>query len=125
MRSDRSLKRWYNRINRRFFDGELPYNVCVRWVDPDEEEEIEWEEKYFGWAGKADADNTRHSYVIILARDCQESSILKLATLAHEMVHVGTGCKDDHGPAFDDWHKRLTYNGLFKKHAVLKGATLF
>jgi len=125
MRSDPCLKRWYRKINKRFFDNELPSDVCVRWADPDEEEEVEWEEKYFGWATPADADNSYHSYVIILSRDRRNSVVDKLATLAHEMVHVATDCRDDHGPAFDDWHKRLTYNGLFKKHALIRGATLF
>jgi SprT-like family len=123
MQSDRALKNWYNFINKKFFNNELPSNVCVRWVNEDDiDEEERCEEKYYGWA---DCGEGRHKYVIVLSRVKNPGEVAKLATLCHEMCHIATGLKDDHGPAFSEWHELLTSRGLFRKGALLKHRTLF
>ena len=62
MKSNPTLLRWYKSINKRFFDGGCPERVCVRWADVNEEGEKQWEENYFGWAGKV--DTPYHDYEI-------------------------------------------------------------
>lgn len=124
MRSDARLKKWYNAINYRFFLGELPNNVCVRYTNEDDDDEEEGcDQKYYGWTSEG-ADK-RHKYVIVISRVKNPGPVAKLATLAHEMIHVKTGLRDDHGKKFSDWHETLTSRGLFRKSAVLRGLTLF
>lgn len=123
MRSDPTLKRWYRFLNKKFFNNELTNQVCVRWMnDDDETKEYRCHERYFGWAEIAEG---RHQYVIVLSRLKNPGNTAKLATLVHEMCHIATGLRDDHGPAFSEWHESLTARGLFRKGAVLKGLTLF
>jgi SprT-like family len=124
VRSDPVLKKWYRLINKKFFDSQLTNNVCVRWTnEQEEEEEDNWEDKYFGAAGEA--HDSRHKYEIVLSRIKNNSATQKLGTLAHEMCHIATELKDDHGPAFDRWRQHIDSRGIFKKHAVLKNLTLF
>lgn len=115
MRSDRTLKKWYSLINKKFFFGELPTNVIVRWALPDEETDIAFTQRLEG----------RHSYQIALNREKNPTCSQKLSTLVHEMIHVATQTRDDHGPVFDEWHKKLTERGVFKKGALLKDICLF
>lgn len=130
MRSDKCLKHWYRLINKKFFNNELPNNVCVRWIN---ELEIEkFEEKYFAWTSdkndspKAFAeDNYRHEYIIIISKTKNPGKTVVLATLAHEMCHVATKMRDDHGPAFEAQRKLISDRGIFKKGAILKGLTIF
>jgi hypothetical protein len=124
MRSDPTLKKWYRLINKKFFDGQLTNSVCVRWANEDDDDEEEkCEEKCFGWADKA--DDSRHEYVIVLSRVKINSLSVKLLTLAHEMCHIATGVRDDHGPAFEYWREHIGDRGIFKKGALVKGLTIF
>jgi hypothetical protein len=116
MRSDPSLKKWYSVINKKFFYGELPQNVVVRWALPGEENDI---------ASLARAEGPRHSWVILLNRDKNPTRSIKLSTLLHEMIHIATNNRDNHGPLFSEWHAKLMERGAFKKHALLKGISLF
>src|SRR6266496_411938 len=109
MPSDRTLKKWYRKINQKFFFGELPANVIVRWALPGEEPDIACCERIRG---------KRHCYEIRLNRDLNQKSSQKLSSLLHEMVHVATQCKDSHGPLFTEWHLKLTERGAFKKGAL-------
>lgn len=122
MRSDTTLKKYYKLINKKFFENQLPNNVCIRWANEEEDEEG-FEEKYFGVADYA-ADGY-HKYVIIMSRGLNRPVSTRMSTLAHEMIHIATELRDNHGPAFDKWHKTLTERGLFKKGALRKGLTLF
>jgi hypothetical protein len=130
VQSDKRLKRWYRKINKKFFNNELPNNVCVRWLS---ELEIEkFEEKYFAWTSdKRDApeafaeDHYRHEYTIIISKSKNPGNTAILATLAHEMCNVATKKRDDHGPAFEEQRLRISDRGIFKKGAVLKGLTIF
>ena len=134
MKSDRTLLKWYRKVNRRFFDGQLPENVCVRWANDAEEKEVKWEEKYFGWAtqNENEGHNPRyHSYTIVLSRShhggakqCRPHSAI-LSTLAHEMVHLATQLRDDHGDAFEKWRQYIADRGIFRKHALVKNLTIF
>lgn len=117
MASDRRLKRYYDEINRRFFQDELPRNVIVRWARAGEEKDVACTEK--------SNPDSKHSYLILLNREKNPTPSIMLSSLAHEMVHVATKFKDDHGDAFDEWHKKLTDRGLFRKGAVLSNITLF
>jgi hypothetical protein len=131
MRSDRTLRKWYKRINK-FFDGACPDRVCVRYAKPGEEKR-EIEKKYFGWAddpstptwphGEKTCPNCRHDFEIVLDEKAPWISIL--STLAHEMIHLATNMKDDHGPAFSQWHEYITERGIFRKHALYRNHTLF
>lgn len=124
MQSDKTLKYWYRKINKRFFENQLPNNVCVRWANEDDnEEEDRCEEKYNGWTEHS--EDKRHSYVIVLDRECKKDAFLRFNTLVHEMIHIATGLKDDHGAVFSAWHEKLTTKGLFKKGVFRKGWTLF
>jgi hypothetical protein len=116
MRSDRTLKSWYGRINKKFFYGELPANVIVRWSDPEEEKDIACTERLVG---------KKHSYEILLNRENNKTNSIKLGSLVHEMVHVATHYRDDHGPLFEEWRKKLGDRGIFKKGALLRGITIF
>ena len=116
-KSTRSLKAWYERINARFFFGELPANVIVRWSEENEENDIA--------ATDSPCENSRYSYRIILNRKKIATQSQKLSALLHECIHVATGNRDCHGPAFDDWHAKLTARGAFKKGALVRGVTLF
>ena len=130
MRSDKCLRRWYKLINKKFFNNDLPDNVCVRWAN---ELEIEkFEEKYFAWTSdKNDSpaafseDRYKHEYAIIISKRKNPGKTAVLATLAHEMCHVATKMRDDHGPAFEAQRKAISDRGIFKKGAVLKGLTIF
>ena len=115
--SDRSLKHWYRELNRRFFNGELPDNIVVRWARAGEESDVACTEKL-------NPDN-KNKYLILLNRAKNPTASIKLSSLAHECVHVATQYRDNHGEAFDDWHKKLTDRGLFKKGALLSNITLF
>lgn len=116
--SDGSLKKWYRNINRRFFNNELPDNVIVRWARSGEEKDV---------ASCAPVDNpdNKNKYLILLNRAKNPTASIKLASLAHEMIHVATQNRDDHGETFDMWHEKLTQRGLFRKGAVLSNVTLF
>ena len=134
MRSDKVLLHWYGVINKKFFGGELPNDVCVRWGNDAEEREIKWEEKYYGWTTqnpKDGHDPKHHSYTIVLSRRqltsstrCYPHSAI-LGTLAHEMIHVATQLRDNHGPTFEQWRQIIGDRGIFKKHALVKGLTIF
>lgn len=116
MKSDRTLKRWYLIINKKFFYGELPTNVIVRWALSGEENDIACTERIVG---------KKHSYEILLNRDKNKTNSIKLGTLVHEMIHVATHFKDSHGPLFEEWRAKLGERGVFKKGALLRGITLF
>jgi SprT-like family len=132
VRSDRTLRKWYREINRRFFTGNCPERVCLRYARAGEEKK-EIEESYFGWAdspnthtwphNKKNCPNCRHDFEIVLDEKAPWVSIL--STLAHEMIHLATNMKDDHGPAFEEWRQYISDRGIFKKHALYKGHTLF
>ena len=124
MRSNTSLKAWYRKINHKFFENQLTDNVCVRWANEDDDGEVaKFEEKFFGWADKA--DDGRHEYVIVLSKKLNKPLSSRLTTLAHEMVHVATSLHDNHGPAFSKWHEHLTAKGFFEKGSLVKGLTIF
>lgn len=115
-KSDKSLKRHYNNMNKKFYYGELPSNVIVRWAEPGEESDV---------ASTNPPKSERHSYVILLNHDKITTRSIKLSTLLHETIHVATKLNDNHGKAFSEWHMRLTERGAFKKGALIKGITLF
>ncbi len=124
MRSDPVLRKWYKKINKRFFDNQLPDNVCVRWAnEEDDGETAKFEDKFFGWADRA-GDNY-HEYVIVLSKELNKQASTRLTTLAHEMCHIATDLKDNHGPAFSAWHEHLVVKGFFTKGALVKGLTIF
>jgi hypothetical protein len=124
VRSDPVLRKYYRIINKKFFNEELPNNVCVRYVtDEDTDEEAECERKYYGWTSTG--LEKRHKYIIVISRVKNPGWPAKLSTLAHEMVHCATGLRDGHGKAFSDWHEILTSRGLFRKGAILRGLTIF
>ena len=116
MQSDRTLKKWYSVINKKFFFGELPANVIVRWALPDEERDIACTEKL---AGK------KHSYELLLNREKIKTQSQKLSSLLHEMIHVATHFRDQHGPLFEEWRTKLGERGAFRKGALVKGVCLF
>ena len=122
MRSDPVLKRHYNRINKRFFLGELPQDTCVRWLDPDEDDP-RLEDKIFGYAGKA--DDGYHKYQIVLSRTMNGPASSKMTSLVHECIHIATGLRDDHGEAFERVRVMLSERGIYKKGALIKGLTIF
>ncbi len=122
MRSDRTLKKWYRFINKKFFENQLSQNVCVRWADEDEDGQ-EFEETYFGVACLA--RDGYHDYEIILSYELNRKFTVAMSTLAHEMIHIATELRDNHGPVFAKWHQILTDRGFFKKGALRKGLTLF
>lgn len=117
MRSDRTLKRWFLHINKKFFYGELPTNVIVRWALPGEEKDIACTERLF--------KDAKHSYEILINREKATTNSIKLESLVHEMIHVATHYRDNHGPLFEDWRVKLGERGVFKKGALLRGITIF
>ena len=131
MRSNPALLKWYKKINHRFFDGACPERVCVRWADPETETQYRWEEKYFGEANFTEKDpkkanyNRYHDYQIVMSKALNHSWSVKISTLVHEMCHLATKLRDEHGPAFEEWRQYVANRGIFKKHALRKGKTLF
>lgn len=124
MKSDRTLLKWYRLINKKFFDGACPERVLVRWADADEDHEPRWEKKYFGEASRCEHDEY-HDYQITMSKPLNKQWIVRISTLVHEMIHLATDLKDDHGPAFESWRQHISDRGIFKKHALRKGSTLF
>ncbi len=122
MRSDRTLKKYFNLINKKFFDGQLPDSTCVRWLDPDEEE-IKLEDKLFGYADKA--NDGYHKYQIVLSRKLCGPASSRMTTLAHECIHIFLELKDDHGQAFERVRQMLSDRGIYKKGAIIRGLTIF
>jgi hypothetical protein len=114
-KSTPELKRWYRKLNRKFFNGDLPDNVIVRW-DADEPD--------VACTEKRDKDDPT-AYVIGFNRKKNPTKSLLLSAMLHEMIHCATEFKDQHGPAFDKWHKRLVRRGAFKKGAIIPDVTLF
>ena len=126
MRSDRTLLRWFRLINHKFFNNELPQDTCVRWADEtDIKKDARCEDKYFGWADTADSEDRRHTYVIVLSREQNSKWCVRIGTLAHEMCHIATKLKDSHGAVFESQRQLIADRGIFKKHALRKGLTLF
>src|ERR1700693_5595791 len=119
MRSDKSLKKHYTRINKKFFLGELPQNTCVRWLDPEQDDEAKLENKLFGYADKA--EDGRHKYQIVLSRGLNGPASTRLTSLIHEMIHLATNLRDDHGEAFERVRQMLSDRGIYRKGAVIKG----
>lgn len=124
MKSDRTLLRWYKRINKRFFHGACPDDVCVRWADPEFETQYKWEDRYFGEASCVN-DDPYHKWQIVMSRPLNKKWIVRISTLVHEMCHLATELRDDHGPAFEHWRQYIADRGIFKKHALRKDMTLF
>lgn len=121
MRSDCTLRKHYKIINDKFFDGQLPNSTCVRWLDDDDE--IDLEDKLFGYADHC--KDGKHKYQIVLSRKMCNAASTRMTTLIHECIHVYLGLKDDHGPAFERVRQMLSDRGVFKKGAVIRGITLF
>lgn len=115
MRSDPVLKKWYSLMNKKFFYGELPQNVIVRWALPGEENDIASLERAEG----------RYSFSLLLNKEKNPTHSIKLSTLLHEMIHIATDMRDNHGPLFEAWRVKLGERGAFKKGAVLKSISLF
>jgi hypothetical protein len=122
VKSDPVLKRHYNRINKRFFLGELPQDTCVRWLDSDEDDP-RLEDKVFGYADKA--NDGYHTYQIALSRTLNGPSSSRMSTLIHEMIHLATNLRDDHGEAFERVRQTLSDRGVYRKGAVIPGLTIF
>jgi hypothetical protein len=93
----------------------------VRYLSELEKEQFE--EKYFAWTSKV--EDGRHKYVIVISKTKNPGKTAVVATLSHEMCHVATGMRDDHGPAFEAQRQAIADRGIFKKGAVLKGLTIF
>jgi hypothetical protein len=132
VRSDKRLKFWYNLINKKFFNGELPTKrICVRWIN--EQEQEQFEDSYFAWTSNKEdfskealkEDRNKHDWAIIISRRKNPGRTAVVASLAHEMCHVATKMRDDHGPAFEAKRQMIADRGIFKKGAVLKGLTIF
>ena len=117
MQSDRTLRKWYRHINRRYFDGACSNSVLVRWAD--ETEEVD---PCCAWAQPADG---RHKYQIVINRAKNPTASAWLSTLAHEMIHIATELQDSHGPAFERWREYIAHRGIFRKHALHKHITIF
>jgi hypothetical protein len=123
VKSDRVLRKYYRLINHKFFNDQLPDNVCCRYVtDEDEEAESGCERRYYGWC---EPTFGKHKFVIVISRVKNPGWPAKLSTLCHEMCHIFTDLKDDHGPAFEAARQMIADRGVFKKNAVLRGLTLF
>src|ERR1700747_3120033 len=100
MKSNRALKKWYRGINAKFFNGELPDNVCVRWMDEtDLEEDEKCEESYNGFCFAE--KHGKHCAVIVLNTELKKDKCHLLSVLAHEMIHLKLNFRDDHGAAFE------------------------
>jgi len=122
VKSDKTLKKYYNRINKRFFQGELPLDTCVRWLDPDEDD-MRLEDKLFGYADYC--SDGCHKYQIVLSRKLCSPATSRMTTLAHECIHLYLGLKDDHGEAFERVRLMLSDRGIFRKGALIRGLTIF
>ena len=114
--SNAELKKWYRKLNAKFFNGDLPDNVLLQWATPEQEPDI---------ASCEPRSDGTNCYKLLFNRLKNPTKTLLLSAMLHEMVHIATKYKDNHGPAFDAWHKKLTKRGAFKKGAVLKDVTLF
>jgi|ERR1035437_1100839 hypothetical protein len=126
MRSDPVLKKWYRKINKKFFDNQLTNSVCVRWSnDEDKDDDGRCEEKYNGWC-MLDEEG-KFEYIIVVSDRLRKDKSLctKVHTIVHEMCHVATKLRDQHGPAFEECRQFLADRGIFKKGALIKGLTIF
>jgi hypothetical protein len=122
MRSDPTLRRWFKRINRDYFDNQVADNTCVRYATDDEVDKSE-NENCYGWCEFA--EDGRNRFVIVISKKHNGLLTGRLSTLAHEMIHAVLEIKDSHGPAFERWRERIAQRGIFRKSALVKGLTIF
>lgn len=128
MRSNRTLRRWYTFINRKFFEGLCSKRVCIRWATQEDfQEDPGCGVKYFGWCRRL-VNYPRYDFEIVLSRKRNDSRTQKVATIVHEMIHLASetvDAEEPHGPVFDAWIIKLTDRGIFRKGAILKDRTIF
>lgn len=105
--SDKSLRHWFNRYNKAYFDGSLP-----------EDTQLIWE------ACSADASTcpvyeaADGKFIIRMEPGIKGFPLYWKATLLHEMVHIDLWAKfpkHQHGKAFNARMLKLAQDGAFKK----------
>lgn len=102
--TEKQLNSLYKRYNRKYFDGKLPAEVPIKFVDMSATNQ--------GGLCTTVASDGLVLNVIYLDSTFKEYDNLLKFFLLHEMVH----CKlpaNDHGKEFDDEMMRLAFRGAF------------
>ena len=110
--SDRRLKRWYNAINKKWFDGQLPANTEV-WYEhvQDACAMVEYD------GCDVTFDESTDTWLIRINPALAWSSRLARFALIHEMVHIAVGIggkRKAHGAKFQYRMMLLAASGAFK-----------
>ena len=103
--TERQVLAQYRRYNKRFFDGKLPAEVPIQFVDMSKTD-------YCGLTTQLiEPGLSLHS--IYLDTKLKDHTNLLRMTLLHEMVHVKLP-HAEHGKEFEDEMIRLAFRGAFK-----------
>jgi hypothetical protein len=101
----------YRRYNKKYFDGKLPHNIPVKFVDMSKT-------NMCGLSTMVATDGLVLQAIYLDTRLASWTNIL-LFSLLHEMCHVKlhpvSTADDPHGQEFDDEMMRLAFRGAFKR----------
>ncbi len=115
-RSDRTLKRYYRRYKRQYpqLFGSLPdgRDIIIRWGDKRSDRDGLKSAVAVTYSPAIDKEPWEIVFDKTLRR-LKFWNIVKL-TLFHEMCHVASRNRDNHGPAFQRRMKMLAANGAFR-----------
>lgn len=106
--TEKNLQALYRRYNKKYFDGKLPAEVPVKFVDMSTTDQ----------GGLCTTINSEGLtlHVIYLDSTFKDYDNLLKFFLLHECVHIKVPCvegEDPHGQAFDDEMMRLAFRGAF------------
>jgi hypothetical protein len=110
MRSDPTLKRYYREFNRKFWGNTLPNNVVVRWGTDDDIYEGNLKRSDAGVCLRHGPHEPMEIVLDPVMRREKQYKHTKL-TLHHEMIHVKTKNRDNHGPVFKKYRDMLIEKG--------------
>lgn len=107
--TEKALQSLYRRYNKKFFDGKLPADIPIKFVDMSATNQ--------GGLCTTVASEGLVLHVIYLDSTFREYDNLLKLFLLHEMVHVQIPAldgQDPHGKEFDDGMMRLCFRGALK-----------
>lgn len=101
--TNKQLRGWYLRYNRRYFNNELPRDLATVFVPiPD------------NMGGCVFQFKGAHREFIAIDEQTKDWDLLVRFTLLHEMVHIKLPNRCGHCKHFDDEMLRLAHAGAFK-----------
>jgi hypothetical protein len=103
--TEKQVQSLYKKYNQKFFDGKLPAEVPVKFVDMASTD-------YCGLTTMFSEPGLTLQVIYLDTKLKAHTNLLKF-TLLHEMVHIKAPSAE-HGQDFDDEMMRLAFRGAFK-----------